>query len=264
MITRVVDYGGVFFDDLRPGQELVHGDHRAFRPAGWLEAGLGADRGMRPIAERAGLTMMQLACQWNLAHQPVQCVAPTLIQEAGPQAKSIEDKRAELAALPAEQRLTNADVDTIRTLGDNTGCMALKGASRNTPARNSPTAGLDETWPPWPNGGASTPTVTLSWRTRHERVRDQPPHHRRLQLRRRPLRGQRAVRRLDVLPLHASRRQPTPPGPASWYRPCIRGTLDGPEQRTQRTFRMSRPASSLLGTRSVRTNDMAFVVARSR
>jgi hypothetical protein len=59
----------------------------------------------------------------------VQCVAPTLIQEVGAQARSIEDKRAERAALPAEPRLTNGDVDTIRMLGDNTGCMALKGAS---------------------------------------------------------------------------------------------------------------------------------------
>ena len=84
---------------------------------------------MRPIAERAGLTMIQLACEWNLAHDPCACVAPTLIQEVGPQTKTIEDKRAELAALPAEQRLTNDEVDTIRRLGDNTGCMALKGAS---------------------------------------------------------------------------------------------------------------------------------------
>ena len=57
---------------------------------------------MRPIAERAGLTLIQLACQWNLAHAPVQCVAPTLIQEAGADARPVEDKRAELAALPAE------------------------------------------------------------------------------------------------------------------------------------------------------------------
>jgi aryl-alcohol dehydrogenase-like predicted oxidoreductase len=129
VITRVVDYGGLFFDDLRPDQELARGDHRGFRPAGWLEAGLERAEGMRPIAERAGLTMIQLACEWNLAHRPVETVAPTLIQEVGPEAKSIEDKRAELAALPGEQRLTHGDVDTIRTLGDNTGCMALKGAS---------------------------------------------------------------------------------------------------------------------------------------
>jgi hypothetical protein len=84
---------------------------------------------MRPIAERAGLTMIQLACQWNLAHEAVSCAAPTLIQEVGPHARPVEDKRAELAELPAEVRLTDADVQEIRALGDNSGCMALKGAS---------------------------------------------------------------------------------------------------------------------------------------
>jgi aryl-alcohol dehydrogenase-like predicted oxidoreductase len=129
VITRVVDYGGLFFDDLLPGQELVHGDHRGFRPAGWIDSGRERLDGMRPIAERADLTMIQLACQWNLAHDPVACVAPTLIQEAGPAARPVEEKRAELAALPAELRLSDADVREIRRLGDNTGCMALKGAS---------------------------------------------------------------------------------------------------------------------------------------
>ncbi len=129
LITRVVDYGGLFFDDLRPGQALAAGDHRGFRPAGWIEAGRDRLDAMRPIADRTGLTMMQLACQWNLAHRPVACTAPTLIQEVAAGARTIEDKRAELAALPAQQRLTEADVETIRRLGDNTGCMALKGAS---------------------------------------------------------------------------------------------------------------------------------------
>ena len=73
--------------------------------------------------------MIQLACQWNLAHDPVACVAPTLIQETAATARPIEEKRAELAALPAESRLSEADVREIRHLGDNTGCMALKGAS---------------------------------------------------------------------------------------------------------------------------------------
>jgi hypothetical protein len=84
---------------------------------------------MAPIAERHGLTPLQLACQWNLAHAPVACVAPTLIQEEGPDARPIEDKRAELAALPTESRLSPVDLEEIRALGDNTGCMALKGAS---------------------------------------------------------------------------------------------------------------------------------------
>ncbi len=129
VITRVVDYGGLFFDDVLPGQELLPQDHRGFRPAGWIEAGRERLDAIRPIAQRAGLTMIQLACQWNLAHEPVRCVVPTLIQEAGPGARPVEDKRAELAALPPDLRLSPADVDAIRAVGDNTGCMALKGAS---------------------------------------------------------------------------------------------------------------------------------------
>ena len=43
VITRVVDYGGLFYGDLRPGHEFAKGDHRGFRPAGWVERGLRAD-----------------------------------------------------------------------------------------------------------------------------------------------------------------------------------------------------------------------------
>jgi aryl-alcohol dehydrogenase-like predicted oxidoreductase len=138
VITRVVDYGGLFFDDLRPGQALAKGDHRGFRPSGWVEAGRRRLEDMRPIAQGAGLTMIQFACQWNLAHIPVACVAPTLIQEVGAQARSIEDKRAELAGLPADLRLTAADVEAIRRLGDNTGSMALKGASAQHEGEDQP------------------------------------------------------------------------------------------------------------------------------
>jgi aryl-alcohol dehydrogenase-like predicted oxidoreductase len=129
VITRVVDYGGLFWGDLRPGMELARGDHRAFRPEGWIEAGLEKLERIAPIAERHRLTTIQLACQWNLAHPAVECVVPTLIQETGEEACPIEAKRVELAHLPAEQRLSGEEVAEIRAVGDNTGCMALKGAS---------------------------------------------------------------------------------------------------------------------------------------
>jgi aryl-alcohol dehydrogenase-like predicted oxidoreductase len=129
VITRVVDYGGLFWDDLRPGMELAKGDHRGFRLAGWIEAGLEKLDSLRPFAERAGLTPMGLACQWNLAHPAVECVAPTLIQEVGPEARTIESERAELAAIPDKQLLAADEIEAIRAIGDNTGCMALKGAS---------------------------------------------------------------------------------------------------------------------------------------
>jgi hypothetical protein len=54
---------------------------------------------------------------------------PTLIQEAGDDARPVEAKRAELAAVPASVVLTPDEVAEIRAIGDNTGSMSLKGAS---------------------------------------------------------------------------------------------------------------------------------------
>ncbi|MEA2449326.1 MAG: hypothetical protein QOG63_1258, partial [Thermoleophilaceae bacterium] len=129
LITRVVDYGGLFHDDVQPGHEFAKHDHRMFRPDGWIEAGREKLDRVRPIAERHGLTPLQLACLWNLAHEPVRTVAPTLIQEPGASAKPIERKRAELAELPERNPLTDDDVAEIRSIGDNTGSMLLKGAT---------------------------------------------------------------------------------------------------------------------------------------
>jgi aryl-alcohol dehydrogenase-like predicted oxidoreductase len=129
LITRVVDYGGLFFDDVTAEHAFASADHRGFRPAGWVQSGLQKIARMRPIAEASGLTMMQLACQWNLAHPAVACAAPTLIQETGAAARPIEAKRAELAALPDRLMLSQDDLAAIRAIGDNFGSMALKGAS---------------------------------------------------------------------------------------------------------------------------------------
>ncbi len=129
VITRVVDYGGLFWGDLDASTPMHEHDHRRFRPDGWVERGLERIEQMRPVAEEAGLTDIQLACGWNLAHPAVACVTPTLIQEAGEGARPIEDKRAELAAMPIEGRVEPEQVAAIRAIGDNTGSMKLKGAS---------------------------------------------------------------------------------------------------------------------------------------
>jgi aryl-alcohol dehydrogenase-like predicted oxidoreductase len=129
LLTRVVDYGGLFHGDLRSDAPMAERDHRGFRPAGWIERGQQRIERMRPIADRHGLTMLQLACQWNLAHAPVASVVPTLIQEAGPDARPVEEQRAELAAVPAEVLLSAEEVAELRAIGDNTGSMSLKGAA---------------------------------------------------------------------------------------------------------------------------------------
>jgi len=139
VITRVVDYGGLFHDDVLPDHAFAEYDHRKFRPAGWVQAGREKLERMRPFADAHGLSMLQLACAWNLAQPAVRCVAPTLIQERATGSsppRAIEDKRAELAGVAQlwasgalEELLSAEELAAIRQIGDNTGCMALKGAS---------------------------------------------------------------------------------------------------------------------------------------
>jgi aryl-alcohol dehydrogenase-like predicted oxidoreductase len=128
LLARVVDYGGIFHDDVKPGHKFKDGDHRTFRPQGWVEHGCEKLEKIRPIAEKHGLTTIQFAAIWNLSQSPVKSVAPTLIQEAYEGAKSIEAKVDELAALP-DITFTKEEVEAITSIGDNTGCMKLKGAS---------------------------------------------------------------------------------------------------------------------------------------
>ena len=129
LIARVVDYGGIFHGDVAPGHDFPETDHRRYRPGDWVESGSAKLNQLRPIAERHGLTPLQLACQWTLAQPMVRCVAPTLIQEGGEGARAIEEKRAELAALPSEILLTDDEIAEINAVGENAGCMTLKGAA---------------------------------------------------------------------------------------------------------------------------------------
>ena len=130
ILTRVADYGGLFHGDIKPGHTFRPGDHRAYRPAGWVEAGLEKIERMRPVAEKHGLSLLHFASLWNLAHPAVESVVPTFIEEAGEGIRPIEDQIREFAALPEVSPLTAEDVAQVARFGDNTGCMALKGASR--------------------------------------------------------------------------------------------------------------------------------------
>ena len=159
LITRVVDYGGLFHGDVKPGHTFGPRDHRTFRAAGWVEAGNTKLDALRPIAEAHGISMLQLACLWNLAQQPVRSVVPTLIQEIGEKAKPIEEKVDDLAALP-DSALTPEEIQMITELGNNKGCMELKGGN---PSHNGD---------PLPDRWALTPdlrSVAERWKISPER-----------------------------------------------------------------------------------------------
>ena len=73
--------------------------------------------------------MLQLSCAWTLAQPAVACVAPTLIQEAGPPRRRSRPSAPSSPPCPASRCSTQAELDAIAAIGDNTGCMKLKGAS---------------------------------------------------------------------------------------------------------------------------------------
>ena len=128
IITRVVDFGGIFYDDVRPGHQFGPSDHRSFRPPGWVEEGNRKLEALRPILEKHGLTGIQFAAAWCLQQTAVACVAPTLIQEVGETAKTIESKAQELAATP-HVKFSSDELHAISEIGNNKGCMHLKGGS---------------------------------------------------------------------------------------------------------------------------------------
>jgi aryl-alcohol dehydrogenase-like predicted oxidoreductase len=129
VLTRVVDYGGLFHGDMKRGHEFKPGDHRAYRPKGWVEAGHDRIEKMGAVIDRHEMDLLHFACLWNLSQAPVKSVVPTFIQEAGESARSIESKIEEFGRLP-DIEFTADEVEEIMAAGDNTGCMKLKGASR--------------------------------------------------------------------------------------------------------------------------------------
>lgn len=142
VMTRVVDYGGIFHGDLGvAGHEFKPGDHRSYRSEGWVRQGLDKIERMIPQAEEYGLTLLQFAAVWNLSHPAVASVVPTFIQESGEFARPIEDKILDFSELP-DIRLKFWEVNAIRRIGDNTGSMMLKGASKRHQTSERP----DE-WP---------------------------------------------------------------------------------------------------------------------
>jgi aryl-alcohol dehydrogenase-like predicted oxidoreductase len=143
VLTRVIDHGGVLWDDVKPGHSFRDGDHRTYRPQGWVEHGHQKAEAMRPYADRHGLSLIQLAAAWCLGHEAVHSVVPTVIQEVGANARPIADKIKDLAALPLPQPLSAIEIEEIAAIGDNTGCMLVKGASD----RHAESTGRPDEWP---------------------------------------------------------------------------------------------------------------------
>ena len=165
VITRAVDAGGLFFDDLPANHQFGPQDSRQLRPAVWWTEGRRKIDIMREVADKRGLTMLQLACLWNLAQPAVRCVAPTFLQETGPGARTIESRIDEMAELP-DLQLTADESGFMAEISAPTGCLQLKGAHPGH-------LGEPETdrWLPLPDHEA----VARRWGIDPAKVLDYPP-----------------------------------------------------------------------------------------
>ena len=129
VMTRVVDFGGLFHGNVKPGLKIPRTDHRSFRGPGWIEAAQPKLERFREIADKQGLSLLQLACAWTLAQTAVACAVPTLVQEMDPETKPVEKQLEDLAALNPAQKISPEIAAEMTRIGDNRNCMALKGAS---------------------------------------------------------------------------------------------------------------------------------------
>ena len=73
--------------------------------------------------------MLQLACLWNLTQEPVKSVVPTLIQESRRRRASRSRRRSTNSPRCPTSTLSADEVEELRRIGDNTGCMDLKGGN---------------------------------------------------------------------------------------------------------------------------------------
>ena len=75
LITRVVDYGGISTTTSSPATNSATRPSR-LSPRWMGRAAQGKIDVLRPIAERHNLTMLQLACVWNLRNRPSKASFP--------------------------------------------------------------------------------------------------------------------------------------------------------------------------------------------
>lgn len=141
VITRVADYGGALFNYMKNDHLFANGDHRSYRPEGWVAEANSKISRMMEIAESHGLTSMQMSVAWALSQPSVSHVTPTLIREKDEDMQAVMERIDELVQTPV-CHFSEAELTRISDIGDNQGCMPLKGASDRYEHGNRP----DE-WP---------------------------------------------------------------------------------------------------------------------
>ncbi len=104
VLARVQDNSGVLKDVIKADTKLDSSDHRKFRDENWRIFGPQKVEKIRPIAQRHGMTIHQLACKWLLMEPALTSITATLVNE---------QEIAEVCEAVDKPDLTQAELDHL-------------------------------------------------------------------------------------------------------------------------------------------------------
>jgi len=79
VLVRVPDASGILTGKVKADTKIDEKDHRSVRRGEWVKSALAKVEQLRPIAERNGLDITELAIKFILSKNPVSSVLPTVI-----------------------------------------------------------------------------------------------------------------------------------------------------------------------------------------
>ena len=80
-MVRVPDASGILTGKVKADTKIDEKDHRSVRRGEWVQSALQKVEQLRPIADRNGLSITELAIKFILSKDPVSSVFPTVISE---------------------------------------------------------------------------------------------------------------------------------------------------------------------------------------
>jgi aryl-alcohol dehydrogenase-like predicted oxidoreductase len=104
ILVRVPDASGILTGKVKADTKIDEKDHRSVRRGEWIKSALDKVEQLRPIAERNGLNITELAIKFILSKNPVSSVFPTVI--------SIEEIE-QFAAMSDGRYIPSSDMEQI-------------------------------------------------------------------------------------------------------------------------------------------------------
>ncbi len=106
-LVRVPHSSGMLEGKYTLETRFDEGDHRSHRPRSWLVEGLQKVDRLKPLCEKRGVTISELALLWLYAHRSVLSVLPNVYNE---------EQLDEFARASEHPPLTDEDMETIHAL----------------------------------------------------------------------------------------------------------------------------------------------------